>query len=166
MDGFDLRYNTDMGRTLRERFDAKVSPPDKHSCWLWTGATIRGYGAIQRGRRGDGVAYAHRVSHEFHIGPIPNGLLVLHRCDVPACVNPAHLFLGTDANNMADKIGKGRQPRGSSMPTAKLTETTVSEARRLFATGGFTKRALARRFRIDETNMRRVLSGESWAHVS
>jgi hypothetical protein len=72
-------------------------------CWLWTAARSKsGYGSFA-GRR------AHRVAHEFALGPIPPGLHVLHTCDVPACVRPDHLWLGTHADNMADKVAKGRQ---------------------------------------------------------
>jgi hypothetical protein len=77
------------------------------SCWLWAGGRqAQGYGAFGNGER---VVYAHRFSWQLHNGPIPKGLNVLHRCDVPPCVNPKHLFIGTHADNMRDKIKKSRQ---------------------------------------------------------
>lgn len=80
-------------------------------CWLWTGAMQRGYGTMCLAKRFFG---AHRVSYELHNGPIPDGLHVLHKCDVRACVNPDHLFAGDRKANMQDMLSKGRnrQPSG------------------------------------------------------
>jgi hypothetical protein len=86
------------------RFWAKV---DKTTdCWLWTGGKHRqGYGQISIARK---MALAHRVSYELEVGPIPPGMSVLHKCDVPGCVRPDHLFTGTQKDNMADCARKGR----------------------------------------------------------
>lgn len=85
----------------------KLIEIDAKGCWLWTkGRMPFGYGAIVVNGK---TKLAHRVSYEAHVGPIPSGLCVLHRCDVPPCVNPEHLFLGTQLDNMRDKIAKGRQ---------------------------------------------------------
>ena len=79
-------------------------------CWAWTGAVDRdGYGRI-RGTE-NGVAwfqFAHRASYEFHVGPIPDGMQVLHDCDYPSCINPGHLYLGTPKENGLDKKNRGR----------------------------------------------------------
>lgn len=88
-----------------ERFMSRVAV-DPDGCWLWTGlADQHGYGRIHFEGR---VTRAHRVSWMIHEGPIPEGQKVLHRCDTPACVRPDHLFLGTQADNMADMNAKGR----------------------------------------------------------
>lgn len=95
---------------LMARFTEKYIPVTESGCWLWTGsATPAGYGQIKAGRK---LQRAHRVSWELHRGPIPDGLMVCHRCDVPSCVNPDHLFLGTAKDNFRDCVDKGRYHGG------------------------------------------------------
>lgn len=89
----------------------KRGPDD---CWPWQGSLYVGYGRIKDGQRGR--VGAHRVSWELHHGPIPDGLWVLHRCDNPPCVNPAHLFLGTPGDNVRDMHAKGRWSRRATRP--------------------------------------------------
>lgn len=96
--------------SLEERFWAKVEKLGPDDCWLWTGSltTSGGYGQIQRGGRDKGPARAHVISYEMHIGLVPEDLCVLHTCDVTACVNPSHLFLGTREENCKDMGRKKR----------------------------------------------------------
>jgi len=93
---------------LFHRYLPEERPPD--ACWIWRGSTTAyGYGNIRVGGRGTQVAiYAHRLAYEYFVGPIPPGLLVCHACDNPPCTNPAHLWLGTPADNMHDRDRKGR----------------------------------------------------------
>lgn len=96
-------------RPIEDRFWEKVQKTD--SCWLWTGSKQgrMGYGYLHIGGKKDRKpSRAHRLSWVIHNGPIPDGLYVLHKCDVPACVNPDHLFLGDHKANMQDCASKGR----------------------------------------------------------
>lgn len=96
-------------KPIAERFWPKVDVRGHEECWEWTASRKeRGYGVFSRPGHNNGALKAHRVSWELANGPIPDGLCVLHRCDNPPCVNPAHLFLGTIADNNRDMSLKGR----------------------------------------------------------
>lgn len=122
-----------MGKTIdrKTRFWAKV---DKSGdCWIWTAnCTSGGYGQFQYSYKQP--RQAHRVAWELELGPVPIGLDVLHHCDNPPCCRPDHLFLGTDADNVADRTRKGRTAKGSQNAGAKLTEQQVLEIRESTAT--------------------------------
>jgi hypothetical protein len=108
--------------SLARRFWAKVGMQPKDRCWLWRGRRAKryGYGELHS-RRGRPPLKAHRVSYELHNGLIAPGLVVLHSCDNTACVNPAHLSLGTQLDNIADTVAKGRHnPRGLRFPKGSL----------------------------------------------
>jgi hypothetical protein len=151
--------------SLEERFHIKVSPEPNTGCWLWTGATKElGYGVIGRGRRGQGTEKAHRVSWRLHYGDIPDGQCVCHRCDVPSCVNPEHLFLGSLGDNARDCVAKGRNfvpnNRGERAKWAKLTSADVAEIRKRAITGV----AYAKRYGVSKSAIYQIWAGQNWAH--
>lgn len=132
-------------------------------CWLWTaGSEAIGYGkfGVRRGL----VVRAHRYMWESIHGPVPPGFQVCHSCDVRACVNPAHLFLGTPAENSGDMAKKGRSTRGQKNPMAKLTELQVRNIRRSHATGR-DRRSLARQYGVRPECIDRIVSRRRWGHV-
>jgi hypothetical protein len=126
-----------------------------------------GCGKFGAGRRGDGVVKAHRWAYEHWVGPIPSGLFVCHKCDNRLCVNPDHLFVGTNAENMRDAATKNRTLRGERSPLAKLTEVGVRRIRGLDASGpprGWKKR-IARELGVSPQSISSVLTGRRWGHV-
>lgn len=150
------------------RFWAKVDRGEApNACWTWTGSTVGiGHGRFwANGRR----VLTHRFSWEMANGPIPAGLLVCHHCDNPPCVNPAHLFLGTDADNSRDCVRKGRLvpppvTRGERRWNAKLTAELVRRMRGEYADGA-TIDDLAPKYGVDRANVWAVVSRQTWKHV-
>lgn len=155
---------------LKERFWSKVEKTSR--CWMWRGARdAHGYGAISVVVDGQKKAIkAHRLSWEFEHGPIAPNEIVCHQCDVPACVNPAHMFIGTIADNNKDRDQKGRnkQARGEKSGMAILTEHQVRALRRLRATGlSFAK--VAARFGVHPVTAFDICSPHrrgGWKHVA
>lgn len=140
---------------------ARVNKDGPNGCWIYSGATDRrGYGrpAYKQKRY-----YAHRRSYEIHRGPIPAGMLVLHKCDNPPCCNPEHLFLGTDADNAQDKARKGRALGGEKCIHAKLTEPQVIEIKA--QRGKATQRELAARYGVTQPAITAILAGRTWKHL-
>lgn len=151
-----------------ERFHASYLPDPNSGCWLWTGFETpgMGYGRLQVDGKN---MYAHRYSWVLHNGPIPHGLKVLHRCDVPACVNPKHLFVGTTLDNALDMWRKGRGHRGgpinaahgTRMPQSKLNDDAVRKIR--VDPRGVT--AIARDYGVAHQTIMMLLRGKTWRHV-
>lgn len=136
------------------------------SCWLWTGLlNNRGYGDLMNRHK---HYYAHRLSYEIAFGPIPDDMCVCHRCDNPRCVNPAHLFLGSNSANIADKVAKRRQrgPHlGEQHHNAKLTVPQVMAIRDRRATTGDTYAAIAADYGVSEATVIYIVQGKRWRHV-
>lgn len=157
------RPQASLAAVANKFWDRVLSAP-KDECWLWTGTrTEKGYGrfVVAPGVR----LRAHRVSWELTNGPIPNGLWVLHRCDNPSCCNPAHLFLGTNADNSADRDRKGRNrvvTIGEAHPRAKLTWDKVAELKVRHARGDVTYRSLAIEYGVCETTVRCAILEIYW----
>lgn len=135
--------------------------PELGPCWIWTaGRNALGYGSFKFGpRRGQ---LAHRVSWELAHGA-PGQLHVLHRCDNPPCVNPAHLFLGTHQDNMDDMYAKGRRvpARGERNRHAKLTVEQVQEIRDRYA-GGEIQISLAKAFGVSQPAISQIVRRAHW----
>lgn len=118
-------------KPLSERFHDKVMFEPNSGCWLWmAGVNACGYGTF--GAEAGRTSLAHRFAYRLHNGPIPDGMCVLHTCDMPSCVNPAHLRIGTHQDNMRDRDAKGRQnrPIGERNVSAKLTAGQVQDIRK------------------------------------
>jgi len=165
---------------LEERFWSKVQVCEhgrmcRECCWPWIGAKNRdGYGIMYRTRKPKVTWYrAHCLSHELFIGPIPEGLHVLHDCpngDLPACVNyNGHLWLGTQADNNADRDRKGRggakgghlaDQRGMKNGNARLPDEVIASIRMLYATGRWSQTALAKEFGCGQTHISRLVREE------
>jgi hypothetical protein len=162
--------------TPEDRFWSRVDKTD--GCWLWTGGIFSsGYGLLKVSGR---MLRVHRFSYELHFGPIPDGMYVCHRCDVRNCVNPRHLFLGTNADNMRDAAQKGRvasgdrsglrlhpesAPRGERNRHAKLTEEGVRMIRMLYSTGRYTLQDLAESFGVRSLAIGRIVRRKTWRHI-
>ena len=153
-------------RPAAERFWDRVSV-EEDGCWLWLGAMLKtGYGQIEV----DGKTRStHRLSYELNCGPIPPGQVVRHCCDVRRCVNPDHLVLGTQADNVHDMWSRGRarspQPRlGESNPAAKLSEQDVRSIRAA-RSSGVLLREIAAAHGVTRALAGMVVSGKVWGHV-
>lgn len=148
------------------RFATKITTA--HGCWLWQ-ATLNenGYGVFHfQGRN----RLAHRAAWTMLRGPIPSGLVVLHSCDTPSCVNPDHLRLGTVLENVRDMDAKGRRvnvgvppppARGEANPRSKLKVADVRDIRDAFRAGA-SKRSLAARFGVSRAVVAGIVTGRSW----
>lgn len=155
------------------RFWSKVNKGDPTACWEWNAyKDPNGYG---RFKLSSGVILAHRFSFQIHNGTPPTDACVLHRCDNPKCVNPAHLMLGTQADNLRDMREKGRAAStektrhvGVAHAMAKLSEDDVRLIRSSYVAGSHEhgQRQLAKRFGVNQVTVLRILQRKTWQHVA
>ena len=148
--------------TIQERFESKFTKSE--GCWEWNAyKNSDGYGVIWIIER---VQKAHRVAYQLYVGEIPEGMCVCHRCDNPSCVNPEHLFLGTNADNVRDRDNKGRDANrcGEKNGRAKLTEAQVVEIRERMG-GGERGVDLARQFGVTRDEILKIFRRISWASI-
>ena len=147
-------------KTLEQRFWEKVDKTG--DCWNWTGSVNNhGYGKIFCDRK---LLLSHRVSWEFANGKIPKGkhyktTCILHRCDNPKCVNPDHLFLGTQKDNVADMLNKNRAK-------TKLNPSKVTAIRKKYAIGTITMSKLATMYGISQTTIWLIVNRKTWNHAA
>jgi hypothetical protein len=140
-------------KSEHQRFMDKVSPEPNSGCWLWVGGVASsGYGMFWRGGK---VDTAPRQSYRMFCGEITDDLHIMHKCDVRLCVNPDHLSLGTNADNVADKTHKGRAAK-------KLTPEQVLLMRTMPTVS---KRKLAKEFDVDRRMVQFILRGKNWSHI-
>jgi hypothetical protein len=149
---------------LEELFQRKTIR--QGDCWIWQGSTAGKYGKVWRREDQGGTITAHRLSYIHHKGPIPEGMIVMHSCDTPRCVNPDHLSVGTWQDNMHDMAAKGRAvrrgPTGTSCAMSKLNDDLVREIR----STNEPIPALAERLGITTRTIHDVRSRKTWRHVT
>lgn len=161
-----------IGATPEERFWSRVDMSDgPDSCWPWRGALRRGYG--RSGKYGEP---SHRRAWRLANGEIPDGMFVCHHCDNRACCNPAHLFLGTPADNSADMVSKGRapsgheadpvRPRGEDAYNHKLTEDDVREIRARYVPYKVSTPMLAAEYGVKQATIYNIITRKWWKHVT
>lgn len=148
----------------KERFECNVEYEPNTGCWLWNSTlNLYGYGTYYANNR---PYMAHRYSYELYRGSIDEELVVRHTCDTPQCVNPSHLILGTQQDNIDDRQNRGRQKvavgEDYGWPHTKLTEEQVLDIRSRVGQG---QRSMAREFNVSQTCIRLILIGKNWKHL-
>lgn len=153
-------------RTLLERFEEKFEKSGGDGCWNWEAGKGRdGYGQFWLDEK---LQPAHRIAYQIYIGEAPDGLCVCHHCDNPSCVNPAHLFLGTYADNSHDRDTKDRgvhpDNSGENSGTAKLTEEDIQTIR-MMSVKGARNLDLAKQFGVSPGAISHIICGRTWKNV-
>lgn len=151
------------GESLAERLWRHSMPVPECGCWIWLSSTNKRYGQLNLRKS---IVSAHRLSWQVFRGEIPEGMHVLHRCDVRECINPDHLYLGSDLENARDRVAHGTQnvpPRmlGSNHPMALIDEVTAIEIKN--AVGTHT--AISKRFGVSRSTVGHIKTGRQWSHV-
>lgn len=145
-----------------DRFWSKVAKTDNpDECWNWMAGTRDGYGDIRIQHK---TVASHRIAYQLTHGDIPDDLHVLHHCDNRRCCNPRHLYLGTNLDNVHDRVMRGRNGdvRGEKHGRHKLTWEQVKIIRERYARGGVSYKQLAREFEMSPAQIRRVANGNQW----
>jgi hypothetical protein len=153
------------GKMMEKAFEDNVRKGD--GCWTWIGLLDNdGYGRAKithNGKRLQGRA--HRISWLIHNGPIPDGMHVLHACDQTSCVRPGHLFLGTIADNNADRDAKGRQARGERCSLTKYTAELVQKLRQEYVPRKMSCTKLAAKYGLSASNVETIIRRRTWKHL-
>ncbi len=154
-----------LGLKYLVRFQSKIACKGETDCWDWTGSMrSNGYGDYWDGTRN---CMTHRLAYELAHPEVrlTEQEVIRHSCDNRRCVNPAHLFKGTQDDNMKDMVEKGRSCRGEAVRTAKLTEQDVRDIAAWYATGTVSVREIAAKYGLEKTPIQRIITGEGWRHV-
>lgn len=167
---------------LADRFWAKVNKdgptpphrPELGACWVWTGSSQpRGYGTVNIGGKNE---LAHRIAYRLEHGTVPARKHVLHACDNPPCVRPAHLFIGTQTDNNRDAWAKGRgvlpkppkpsqRARGERTGAAKISDAQARDIFDRYHAGGVTQQALADEYGLNQRTISKITRGSSYRHL-
>lgn len=154
---------TKHGLSHKERFEMYYIPEPNSGCWIWLGwLSADGYGVFSYWDQDRGKILsvrAHRFSYKLSHGSLPKGRCICHRCDTPLCVNPDHLFAGTNRENQIDSVLKGRSGR------QKLTADKVMEIKQAISNGAGTNE-LARRYKVDSSTISNIKKKRVWRHIS
>ena len=160
--------------SLADRFWLYVLKSEE-GCWLWQGGlSNKGYGQLSLPGKGNGTILAHRLSYELAYGMILPTVFCLHRCDTPACVNPAHLYLGTQSDNGRDvserkRTGYHRHPEsypvGEKVWSSRLTEDQIREIRRLHDIEKWSQGRIGRYIGIAQSSISKIVLRKGWKHV-
>jgi hypothetical protein len=145
----------------RERFWEKVDRRSDAECWLWKGASYKGYGGF---RIHPSNYLPHRVAYRIHYNKDPHPFCVCHHCDVSLCCNPYHLFKGTQSDNIADMVNKGRHRHGERY-ASKLTGDQVRMIRELYSLGTYTQKELAVSFAVGHTLIGDIILKKKWRSI-
>ena len=153
-----------LSKILTERFWEKVNIIDSDKCckWLSTISNSTGYGSFWYGKKQE---LAHRISYILEYGHISDNLLVLHKCDNPACVNPRHLFLGTHADNSSDMVEKNRQAKGEKHGMSKLSKEQIIIIKNKYIPEIYSTRKLAKEFNVSQPTIWRIINNITWKHI-
>lgn len=152
-------------QSIKQRIEEGYIPEPNSGCWLWLGGCLvnGGYGYLYDGKL---QLRAHRVSYELVCGPIPEGLIIRHKCDVPCCINPQHLIVGDDWDNMQDKISRGRHVGYKSGEEHLNTILTVQDVRDIRAKSNImSQQLIADEYGMTQSAIGKIINRKTWSHV-
>jgi hypothetical protein len=166
------RTRAPFGASNDERFMFYVEPEPMSGCHLWSGSTVKDGHGMFNVRRDDGTfltVFAHRYAYEREHGTIPDGKVVCHKCNVPCCVNPHHLYAGTQKQNVEDAVRAGTHilsrdgaNRGERNGRSILTQEIVLQMRKEYAAGGISMKSIGAKYGIKQAAARSAIIGETW----
>lgn len=150
------------GLSLKERFYSKFIVNSENGCWEWAANRFpKGYGCFKLNGKSNA---AHRISYKIHVGEIKERMVICHKCDNPCCVNPNHLFMGTQKENLQDRNLKGRSIKGHKNGRCILTEKDIPIIKSLLKEK-IDQRDIAKKFGVAQTTISSIKLNKSWSHL-